>query len=650
MAEPALEPEALQRLVSQSEFDTATTVIWPQIGLGPDSPIYNVWFRQSFGLTPVDSYNCFFLQLKNGPCGVLAAVQGFLICELLWPSDGSAAVDPSQATIAQCNASLCRAWTSVLCRAAGDNPVALMMPNGATGAMHPAQLLAEGLTLHTLQSREAVLDTVTAALEHVSGHGGLVLLLYSLVLTRGADSVRAEFSGTTSLIDVDGFCDQCLVNMLLTGIARYGVDDDTWADWEGMTQVGFLTAQEEYQINPKFLNPAYPVWVLHGGGHYTVVFSSHAEILSIIPPIATSVKAMDTSPDDNGGPGSASVGATAPQLAIAATPANVGAGSAPSTAVAAADGDDDDDDELAAALRLSMETHTAQVNLNQPAAAPSARADAMDRAPDSNNSPPKRPRSNSAGANGPGAVDFAAMTYDEQMALAVQQSLDDALIASTAPTAAETQVESTGDPELDRVLQESMKTFQQEAGGDNHPSFGIAYRVTHCNGLNLARPSIRVQTFDLYPVGGMHSAQHVDEAVEEANRARRIRRILGKKTVTDATGAQVVLYNVVCMADGSMEKGGKPPPGEKWRCRDCHLQNPPVWQAFNDPEQEICRQCFVAVEQCGYCHWLPKSLIPQADMRQFEREQASDILLALRRRWRQAEIDTHDQPAPLLSG
>ena len=40
-------------------------------------------------------------------------------------------------------------------------------------------------------------------------------------------------------------------------------------------------------------------------------------------------------------------------------------------------------------------------------------------------------------------------------------------------------------------------------------------------------------------------------------------------------------FLVVCEATGSME-GAVAAPQEKWRCRACHLQDPPVWQAFND--------------------------------------------------------------------
>ena len=50
-------------------------------------------------------------------------------------------------------------------------------------------------------------------------------------------------------------------------------------------------------------------------------------------------------------------------------------------------------------------------------------------------------------------------------------------------------------------------------------------------------------------------------------------------------------YLVVCAADGSME-GGHVLPSERWRCRNCYLQVPPVWEAFNEevgaqPEKDV---------------------------------------------------------------
>jgi hypothetical protein len=57
---------------------------------------------------------------------------------------------------------------------------------------------------------------------------GVLLLVYSAVLSRGCDGLASDMDTETRLVDALGYCSMELVNLLLTGDSIQG-----WVGWTG---------------------------------------------------------------------------------------------------------------------------------------------------------------------------------------------------------------------------------------------------------------------------------------------------------------------------------------------------------------------------------------------------------------------------------
>ena len=92
-------------------------------------------------------------------------------------------------------------------------------------------------------------------------------------------------------------------------------------------------------------------------------------------------------------------------------------------------------------------------------------------------------------------------------------------------------------------------------------------------------------------------------------------------------------YHVVCHPEGSMETPVVKPDEAKWRCRNCHLEEEIKWQAYNDRSSDLCQVCTKPIEECGVCHWLNEDEMTRAELNQWKRTHAPEIIQALRKKW-----------------
>ncbi|KEP65302.1 UNVERIFIED_CONTAM: hypothetical protein HHA_286800 [Hammondia hammondi] len=118
----------------------------------------------------------------------------------------------------------------------------------------------------------------------------LLSFLFSVVLTRGVDKVRADADAPGHpLLGLYGHCNQELVNLLLQGAGTSNVwdgDKCLGADRDSGSEtvlggirkrplVGFLTEMEALrycEVGDRYKHPHYPLWVLGSGNHYTTLF------------------------------------------------------------------------------------------------------------------------------------------------------------------------------------------------------------------------------------------------------------------------------------------------------------------------------------------------------------------------------------------
>lgn len=150
-------------------------------------------------------------------------------------------------------------------------------------------------------------DTVDILTQHFSdyqGSFGVLLFLYSVILTKGVDVLVEEMEDTNEpLIDAKyGHGSQSLVNLLLTGRAVTNVfdldKDVSGLKLKGISQqsvVGFLTILEALRyckVGSFLKTPQYPVWVIGSETHLTVAFSTERNLTAVESPEAVARRAF----------------------------------------------------------------------------------------------------------------------------------------------------------------------------------------------------------------------------------------------------------------------------------------------------------------------------------------------------------------------
>jgi hypothetical protein len=269
-------------------------------------------------------------QELGGPCGVLAAVQAFIVRELIWgvveePAEESLsqastaagqdspvefpysqASSPSPVEERQAEEGSELFGTSLVMRLAerfrkADHQALLacalarILHLATPGSCYVwAEVSSQSsITKHEFSSAQALADWLvdTGALE--SSACPVLSFVCSVVLTRGVEEVLTDMDDKTApLVGVFGHCSQELVNLCLIGRAVTNVFDGdvTFEDGsdvltlQGIRQrpsIGFLSAMEPLRLCEvgRYLKwPLYPIWVLGTSTHYTLVFSGDCRI------------------------------------------------------------------------------------------------------------------------------------------------------------------------------------------------------------------------------------------------------------------------------------------------------------------------------------------------------------------------------------
>lgn len=235
-------------------------------------------------------------QVEGGPCGVIAAVQAFLMRALgdLGLSKGSLlSVTEGQRQEALVNALVEVLWTNI-----GDSKKAVLLSPGGGPAIGwqqlrgnaPAIFSSEGQLKAALQKRPW-----KETFFQPSG-SGLAALLLSAVLTRGAKAIAkqdADDERSAVMIGAHGYCTQELVNLMIFGRAysnvfdgskRIGSNADGFCVLQGAPRrapVGFLSLFEAYkciEVGQRMKGPTFPVWIVCAESHYTVLFAADTSV------------------------------------------------------------------------------------------------------------------------------------------------------------------------------------------------------------------------------------------------------------------------------------------------------------------------------------------------------------------------------------
>ncbi|XP_077513966.1 putative ubiquitin carboxyl-terminal hydrolase MINDY-4 [Amblyomma americanum] len=253
------------------------------------------WASQGFTFTKSNAVPYGLLQKKGGPCGVLAAVQAYMIKELLWPQGGLQNADPSgfEVDVSRRNAALARALAFILWQAGDSSRAIVANPTGVNVA-HTDDILAsdgiiETLTLSTFTSKVALQEYYSSCIFKLQEENcsSCVSFLISVLMTHGLERIREEMDErNSSLIGKHSHCNQEVVNLLLVGQAVTNVFDNNvcfgreeTTVLRGITtksNIGLLSLYEHYkscEVGSYYKDPKYPIWMVLSESHFSVLFS-----------------------------------------------------------------------------------------------------------------------------------------------------------------------------------------------------------------------------------------------------------------------------------------------------------------------------------------------------------------------------------------
>uniref|UniRef100_H9H7N9 Ubiquitin carboxyl-terminal hydrolase MINDY n=1 Tax=Monodelphis domestica TaxID=13616 RepID=H9H7N9_MONDO len=237
------------------------------------------WKVQNFTFSEVSQLRYGLVQNKGGPCGVLAAVQGCVLKNLLFGGES-------------------RTTTEQLFGGGRERPVgASGMQQFSPAGSYKADGVLEMLVLHKVAKYDDLLVFLQQNIHQFqTGPSGCILLTLSAVLSRSTDQVRKDFDMPTNcLIGAHGYCTQELVNLLLTGKAVSNVFNDmveldsgngNITLLKGITSrsdIGLLSLFEHYdvcQVGCYLKTPRYPIWVVCSESHFSILFSLQRDLLN----------------------------------------------------------------------------------------------------------------------------------------------------------------------------------------------------------------------------------------------------------------------------------------------------------------------------------------------------------------------------------
>uniref|UniRef100_A0AAQ4NNL8 Ubiquitin carboxyl-terminal hydrolase MINDY n=1 Tax=Gasterosteus aculeatus aculeatus TaxID=481459 RepID=A0AAQ4NNL8_GASAC len=322
-------------------------LVWgrPSSG-GVSASIFRRWAQ---GFVFCENEHTALEQFEGGPCAVLAPVQAFILKNIVFNRDSS---NWRQMTEEEQKTALCSTLSEILESAcsrpstgfclvtwakgqgphtsthnntqAQSQPQDMPVPEGSQPPpeQQPTALAAEDLgfeqfhsALHkrNIMSVSSLREEVLSLYHTWRGCCGVLLFLYSVILTKGIENIKNEIQDTMEpLIDpVHGHGSQSLVNLLVTGHAVSNVWDGD-RECSGMklhgiheqASVGFLTLMESLRyckVGTFLKSPKFPIWILGSETHLSVFF---AKEMSLVGPESPSEQArrvfQSFDPEDNG--------------------------------------------------------------------------------------------------------------------------------------------------------------------------------------------------------------------------------------------------------------------------------------------------------------------------------------------------------------
>ncbi|XP_055684350.1 ubiquitin carboxyl-terminal hydrolase MINDY-3 homolog [Lutzomyia longipalpis] len=315
----------------RQELRNIRTLLWGSNDIG-------IFERWSQGFEFSDQEPSALVQCQGGPCAVIAPVQAFLLKILLMDTPGYSFYD---LTADKCRTVLIQAICNILMKcketkyrivtlrtseevapqtppsdvvdaarlndadpvASPSSPPPVVVgeqqqqtEEGTESSQQPGtwdpDQFHERLTIVDMETIDEVEKFYLENMNLLMGHYGVLLLLYSVLATKGIENVVQELNDTSEPLihGTYGYGSQGLINLMLTGRAVGHVwdnDEDVGGlKLRGINQqsdIGFITTMEQMRyctVGSFYKNPKNPVWVMASETHLSVLFSTEKRLVS----------------------------------------------------------------------------------------------------------------------------------------------------------------------------------------------------------------------------------------------------------------------------------------------------------------------------------------------------------------------------------
>ncbi|XP_076349458.1 inactive ubiquitin carboxyl-terminal hydrolase MINDY-4B-like [Tachypleus tridentatus] len=244
---------------------------------------------------------------KNNPGSVIMCVQAYVLKHLLFnnkdvPSGSTRDRDPLRPYRERQQQTLGLALSDIIWQAGTENSCCTVCLPGVQAHVerdlnYTPDGFTEKINLYEFHRKEDVVSFLTKYLNMFQqGTGsGVMLLLYSVILSRGITRVQEDLNGEyTELLTPVYEATQAIVTLVLTGKAtpylHNGVirsldEENTVKEHVGLmsrSDVGFLVwnrnDESSKQLGSRFKTPTFPIWVTHSQNKYGVLFHTRRDL------------------------------------------------------------------------------------------------------------------------------------------------------------------------------------------------------------------------------------------------------------------------------------------------------------------------------------------------------------------------------------
>ncbi|XP_033103168.1 ubiquitin carboxyl-terminal hydrolase MINDY-3-like [Anneissia japonica] len=277
--------------VPNDELEELKMLVW---GNALTDEVFKRWC-QGFVFSPYEPSA--LLQHEGGPCAVLAPLQAYVLKNLLSTGDIWRDLDDNQAkdvlltAIEEVFLCVSNPPFKLVLESDKQPVIADMVENEEVDQSDHARF-HKTLRVLTLETAAELHQALHSAYDIYVGQYGVVLFLYSLLMTKGIANVKNEMEDANEpLVDgIYGHGSQSLVNLMLTGNAVSHVfDNEKEVDGLKMRGItaqpssGFLTMLEHFrycEVGWYLKNPTHPIWVLGSETHLTVFFTKEMSLVA----------------------------------------------------------------------------------------------------------------------------------------------------------------------------------------------------------------------------------------------------------------------------------------------------------------------------------------------------------------------------------